>query len=206
MNVGGDPDNLARRLVEDTRSFGDADALSDGICLWPILLSHRLIDHRDPRRRAVVASVEETSADEPDVKDIEIAVRNVGPFRSAVRIAVDQRPPFDGKRQAQRVLERQAGSCSGGFNPGHRFDTLLRRASHVVDGAGPVESGSGQRRGERQHVVCVETGLHVVERHKGTNEQTGTGQKHNGQRHFHDDECAAHKILTAAAGANAAFL
>src|SRR5262249_8252666 len=150
-------DNFAGWLFEfRTDTFSDGDALSHGIAGWPELFSESFADEHDSGRSSIVAIGEQTSADERNLEDFEIAGGDRFPRAAAVSGSLPQWPAFDDERQPQSALQRQAARLCDGHNTRQAFDTALRFAHELLDAGSLVESRRRKRHLHGQDVVGVE--------------------------------------------------
>ena len=98
------------------RSIVDRDPPADRILARPVLRRGRFVDHRDTRRIAGIAILEEPAGDEPDAHRLEVARRRGPPVGVREVGAARHGAPFDLERpHVLQLAQREFRDTAGGL-------------------------------------------------------------------------------------------
>ena len=169
----------------------DGELPADRVLAGPELIRRRAVDHGDGRRASSVLRREATAPSERDAERREV-IR--GGYRqpqhhNRLRIVRPHRARIE-RDHKHVATERQRTGETGRLDAG----VGLERREHVVEEEGllsaPGIAGGREPDAGREHVACVEAGVHVAQPDEAAHQQTGAHQQHQGEGHLAHDQGA----------------
>ena len=179
LDVGGDTDDgdpSPRRIRHAT----ECESFADGVSLWPELVRHVLVDHRDASGDARVGPFllrEHPPTAQRDVHRLQILGRH--PANLEQRLLSERRRLILEREEAVVVVSAQRNVVRD--RTGQHAGSLIQIRQKAIPEAEPlvrrVVARAGEIHAHREESVGVESGLDVLETQEAANEQRGADEQ-----------------------------
>jgi len=202
MNVTDDADDGEPGLCRGIFVVGALEALAEGIFAGPVVAGHGFVDEGDELGVGAVGMIKEAAGDELHTKRGRIVGADHAEVGDEALAGRGLRTTFDGDGDgATGIGEGDPGGVAGREDAGQSLDF---GKDLIVEGDAAGKSVVTRIRKRSVHdedVVGLKAAIEVIEIFEAADEQSGTGEKNDGEGDFGNDESVAEAL---AAGTNAA--